>query len=115
MLSRIHIKNFRSFSEIEVGPFSRVNLITGLNNSGKTGLLEALFLGLSLDKGLVLFPLLAEWRVGQAVVEPPAGVGILGEGRFGHGPLDDVQEVRGARRHSSAHARGLSPSTSDVR
>jgi predicted ATP-dependent endonuclease of OLD family len=48
MLSRIHLKNFRSFGEIEIGPFNRVNLIAGLNNTGKTGLLEAIYLGLAL-------------------------------------------------------------------
>jgi predicted ATPase len=49
MLTRIHIKNFRSFSDVEIGPFKRINLITGLNNSGKTGLLEAIFLVLRRD------------------------------------------------------------------
>jgi predicted ATP-dependent endonuclease of OLD family len=49
MLTRIHIKNFRSFSDVEIGPFKRINLIAGLNNSGKTGLLEAIFLVLAKD------------------------------------------------------------------
>lgn len=42
MLTKIHIKNFRAFRDLEVGPFNKVNLIAGLNNTGKTGLLEAL-------------------------------------------------------------------------
>jgi hypothetical protein len=46
MLNRIHIQNFRSFRDIEIGPFSRINLIAGLNNAGKTGFLEAIFLAL---------------------------------------------------------------------
>ncbi len=46
MLTRIHLKNFRAFRDTEIGPFNRVNLIAGLNNTGKTGLLEAMFLGL---------------------------------------------------------------------
>jgi hypothetical protein len=45
-LSRIRIYNFRSFRDTEIGPFKRVNLIAGLNNAGKTGLLEAIFLAL---------------------------------------------------------------------
>src|SRR5438093_13445066 len=49
MLTRIHIKNFRSFSDVEIGPLKRINLIAGLNNSGKTGLLEAIFLVLARD------------------------------------------------------------------
>jgi integrase len=47
MLTRIHINNFRSFSDVEIGPLKRINLIAGLNNSGKTGLLEAIFLVLA--------------------------------------------------------------------
>lgn len=45
-LTRIRLQNFRSFRDLEVGPFKRINLIAGLNNSGKTGLLEAIFLAL---------------------------------------------------------------------
>jgi hypothetical protein len=50
MLTKIHIQNFRSFRDVEVGPFKRVNLIAGLNNAGKTGLLEAIFLGVQSDQ-----------------------------------------------------------------
>src|SRR5436190_12232146 len=49
MLTGIHIKNFRSFSDVEIGPFKRINLIAGLNNAGKTALLEAIFLVLRLQ------------------------------------------------------------------
>ncbi len=38
------VTNFRCFNYLKIESFSRVNLITGLNNSGKTSLLEALFL-----------------------------------------------------------------------
>jgi predicted ATPase len=37
-------KRFRCFDDFKIDSFKRVNLITGLNNSGKTTLLEALFL-----------------------------------------------------------------------
>lgn len=47
MLTRIHLKNFRAFRDVEIGPFNRVNLIAGLNNTGKTALLEAIFLALT--------------------------------------------------------------------
>ena len=47
MLTRIHLKNFRAFRDTEIGPFNRVNLIAGLNNTGKTGLLEAIYLSLA--------------------------------------------------------------------
>ncbi len=44
MLKSIHIKNFRGFKELNLSPLKRVNLIVGQNNTGKTGLLEALTL-----------------------------------------------------------------------
>jgi len=44
MLTNVHLKNFRGFKDTEVGPLKRVNLIVGQNNTGKTGLLEALAL-----------------------------------------------------------------------
>jgi len=38
------IKNFRCFRDLTLDPLERVNLIAGMNNVGKTALLEALFL-----------------------------------------------------------------------
>jgi len=43
MLKKIHIQRFRCFENLQVYPFSRLNLIGGKNNAGKTALLEALF------------------------------------------------------------------------
>jgi predicted ATPase len=42
MLTHVHLKNFRGFKDTPIGPLKRVNLIVGQNNTGKTGLLEAL-------------------------------------------------------------------------
>lgn len=42
MLRSISIKNFRCFDELRIEPLSRINLITGMNSTGKTSLLEAL-------------------------------------------------------------------------
>src|SRR5579864_3361643 len=42
--SDFQIQNFRCLRDLTVGPMMRVNLIAGENNSGKTALLEALFL-----------------------------------------------------------------------
>lgn len=44
MYKSISIKNFRGFEDMKIEPFKKINLITGLNNAGKTSLLEALFL-----------------------------------------------------------------------
>jgi len=53
MLTEIKIKNFRGFKDLSIGSLKPVNLIIGQNNTGKTGLLEALALVLAdpLQKG----------------------------------------------------------------
>ena len=42
MIEKLHIKNFMTFKELEIPQLKRVNLIGGMNNSGKTALLEAI-------------------------------------------------------------------------
>lgn len=44
MYSEFEVHNFRGFSNLNVTNLARVNLVAGLNNSGKTALLEALFI-----------------------------------------------------------------------
>ncbi|MBL7784426.1 MAG: AAA family ATPase [Chitinophagales bacterium] len=44
MLNSISIKNFRCFDNFRIDGFKNINLIGGLNNSGKTALLETLLL-----------------------------------------------------------------------
>jgi len=44
MLRSVSIRNFRVFHELSIEHLSRINLIAGRNNAGKTSLLEALFL-----------------------------------------------------------------------
>ena len=44
MLESVRIRNFRVFGDLEINALARINLFAGLNNSGKTTLLEALFL-----------------------------------------------------------------------
>jgi AAA15 family ATPase/GTPase len=44
MIKDIEISNFRCFEHTKIAGFERVNLIGGKNNSGKTALLEAIFL-----------------------------------------------------------------------
>lgn len=40
----LHIRNFRGFKEIDVDDLSNINLFLGHNNSGKTSILESIFL-----------------------------------------------------------------------
>lgn len=44
MLKRLQIQNFRGFNALKIDQLSGINLIVGKNNSGKTSLLEAIFL-----------------------------------------------------------------------
>ena len=44
MLERLRIRNFRGFDDLEIDNLSRINLVAGANNAGKTTLLEAIFL-----------------------------------------------------------------------
>jgi AAA15 family ATPase/GTPase len=43
-LEQLKIENFRGFDSLEIDGLSRINLFVGKNNSGKTSILEALFL-----------------------------------------------------------------------
>lgn len=44
MLERLHVRSFRGFRDLEIAQLSRINLVAGANNVGKTTLLEAVFL-----------------------------------------------------------------------
>lgn len=44
MLTSVVISNYKPFNELSLEHLSRINLIAGMNNVGKTALLEALFL-----------------------------------------------------------------------
>lgn len=44
MLKRLRIRNFRGFDGLRIDELSGVNLFAGKNNSGKTSLLEAIFM-----------------------------------------------------------------------
>ena len=44
MFDILNISHFRAFKNLSVKPLSRVNLVAGANNIGKTGILEAVYL-----------------------------------------------------------------------
>ena len=44
MFTRLQVRNFRALDDLTIDRLSRINLVTGRNNSGKTTLLEAVFL-----------------------------------------------------------------------
>lgn len=44
MLNSIALENYKGFQKIEINKLRRINLISGMNNTGKTSILEAIFL-----------------------------------------------------------------------
>lgn len=45
MLTRLSLCNFRCFSKLDINNLRRINIVTGPNGSGKTALLEGIYLG----------------------------------------------------------------------
>ena len=54
MIDSVRIKNFRSFNEVKIENCRRINIIVGDNGSGKTALLEALFLAAGVSPELAI-------------------------------------------------------------
>ncbi len=54
MLTSLTLKNFRGFNNLEIPRLARVNLIGGVNNAGKTAILEAIFLLLERDSEAII-------------------------------------------------------------
>lgn len=68
MIDSFTVRNFRSFREVQLSDCRRVNVVVGDNGSGKTALLEALFLAAGVTPELVLRT--RGWRSGtQAQVQ----------------------------------------------
>ena len=44
MYKSFRVKNFRCFKDLQINDLGRVNLIAGKNNTGKTALMEAMYL-----------------------------------------------------------------------
>jgi hypothetical protein len=49
MMTSLKFENFRGFTDLAISPLKRINLIAGANNTGKTGILEGLYLLLATD------------------------------------------------------------------
>lgn len=57
-IKHLDVEGFRAFNHLRVGPFGRVNLITGKNNAGKSSLLEAIRIAASGGAPRTLFDIL---------------------------------------------------------
>jgi hypothetical protein len=63
MLTSLHVEGFRCFRSLTVGRLARVNLFVGLNNAGKTSVLDAV--ELLLGRGEPVFLWRQAWRRGD--------------------------------------------------
>jgi AAA15 family ATPase/GTPase len=52
-LKRLTINNFRGFDSLEIEGFSKINLLVGKNNSGKTSILESIFLVIGMSNPML--------------------------------------------------------------
>ena len=72
LIKRANIKNFKGLSEFEVNDLSRVTLIGGRNNIGKTTFLEALFLYFDRDNPQAIIRQYAWRNVMMVSINPDA-------------------------------------------
>lgn len=56
MLTSIQIDSFRGVKDLSFDPLTRINVLTGFNNSGKTTILEAIYLLLAQTKQIENYP-----------------------------------------------------------
>jgi AAA ATPase domain/AAA domain, putative AbiEii toxin, Type IV TA system len=70
MITKISIKNFRCFKKLELSGLKRINVIVGRNSSGKSTLLESLFLSSGSVAARSAFQMRAIRKIGGNVVLP---------------------------------------------
>ena len=70
MIDSVNIQNFRCFESVKLTDCPRVNIIVGRNASGKTALLEALFIASGSSPEVALR--VKAWR-GEASISSPSG------------------------------------------
>jgi hypothetical protein len=74
MINRLTVKGFKGFEEFELPKMSRVTLLGGRNNVGKTSLLEALFMFFDRSNPQMILSQYARRGVGVVSLEPESTV-----------------------------------------
>lgn len=80
MISSIRIEGYRGLDTFEMNNLGQINLLVGTNNSGKTSVLEAIYLLSSGGDPISLWQML--WRRGERVLPVLAGTGDRPVRRF---------------------------------
>lgn len=70
MIDEINITNFRCFRHLEVDNLKKVNLLVGANASGKSALMESIFISSSAFAATTAFQLRAIRRMGNQLLSP---------------------------------------------
>ena len=83
MISSLKISGYRAFDRFEMADLGRVNLLVGGNNSGKTSILEGLYILASASNATALWQVLAR-RGEQIVPEPTSNRGVQAEADVSH-------------------------------
>jgi recombinational DNA repair ATPase RecF len=73
MISSLHIEGYRGFEDFEMNDLGRINLLVGTNNSGKTSVLEAIYLLSTAGDPASLGQLL--WQRGERLPPQISGTG----------------------------------------
>ena len=100
MLERLHIRNYRVFNELKIDKLSRINLIAGKNNSGKTSLLEAVFLLSGAGNAQMAMNIMAFRGIDTVAGTPQIVRGTFWKPLFSALDMDKTVEIRG--HHKSA-------------
>jgi hypothetical protein len=81
MISSIRIEGYRGLERFEMSGLGRVNLLVGTNNSGKTSVLEAIYLLASAGDPGALWQML--WRRGERLppIAMPVGERLVRRGQ----------------------------------
>ena len=96
MLESVRIRNFRVLRDLEIPELARINLVSGLNNSGKTSLVEALQL---LTMGGDIVGGASVWRVNEG--QHARGATVHEDWKLMFRDLDTNSEIEVVANHSS--------------
>jgi len=78
MIHSVKIRGYRAFAKFEMGRLGRVNLLVGKNNTGKSSILEALYILATAGDPSTLWQILAR-RGEQVLSEPSPNRGVQAE------------------------------------
>jgi AAA15 family ATPase/GTPase len=97
-IKEFHIKNFKAFEDVKLLLNEDINILTGVNNSGKTTVLEALSLWHECFSKLV-------FSAGRGSKNYQKGDFVLGNTQIRHFPFDQINSVRSPNFEDIFHQR----------